>query len=271
MFTMPRARYEIPALRKALQVIELLCDADRAMGVSDIAKELDINKMTAFRILQTLHDAGWVVKDNGEPTYRIGLLAFHHTSKAVRKRSLLQEAEGPLEALWKETGAYTFLCVLDDTRLVTVQAFEPWRGDIKISGRVGGRYLLHCSAPGKVLLAYADDGLLKRLNDEGFERRTRHTICKLPALKKELATARRQGYAVDLEEYTDGAMCFAAPVFGHTGQLVAAVSITVITLYYTPEKLLRELGPKVIATARRISAALGCSELGRVKGEGCHP
>jgi DNA-binding IclR family transcriptional regulator len=66
-----------------------------------------------------------------------------------------------------------------------------------------------------------------------------------------------QGFAMDLEEYADGCLCFAVPIFDYAGKVVGTVGVSVLTLYYTPERIRRELGPKVIEAGRAISLALG--------------
>ncbi len=250
------AAYDAPGLRKAVGLIELLCDSEGDLGLSDISRRLGLNKPTVLRMLRTLTEAGWVVRRGDPPRYAAGLRLFHHASKPVRRMTIRVAAEEPLRRLWRATGASTYLAVLDDDKALYIESLDSL-SSVQISGRVGGRYDLHCSAPGKVLLAWSDDSLLDRLARKGFERRTRRTICSLPRLRAHLRQIHRMGYAVDNEEYVKGVLCFAVPVYDYAGRVAGTAGITTLTMYTSVDEMIRNMGPKVIAAGREISAALG--------------
>ncbi len=259
------ARYDVPAVRQVLRLIELLCDAEQPLGVSQIGQALGLNKSMVFRLLQTLHRESWVIRhDDGPPTYRMGLRPFHHLSKPVSRMNLMVAAAAPLRALWQATGESIYLGVLDGDRVLYLEHLDGTR-PAHISGKVGGRYALHCSAPGKVLLAGAGDELVAQLAKAGLERQTRRTITDPAALRRELQGVQRQGCAVDIEEYAGGCICFAAPVRNYTGRVVGVIGTSVLTLHYTPEQMRRDLGAKILETAREISRALGHEDAGGVK------
>jgi len=116
---------------------------------------------------------------------------------------------------------------------------------------------LHCTGVGKAMLAYQGEEMLARLSKSpGFERLTGHTITSLLQLKKELERIRERGYAVDNEEAVEGLRCVAAPVFDHTGRVVAAFSVAGPATRLTPERIL-EIAPLVCETSREISFRLG--------------
>ena len=260
---MAKASYDVPALRKALRLIELLCDSDVPLGVSEIGQRLDLNKNMTFRLLRTLLKEGWVVQETG-PKYRMSLRPFHYTSKPVGRMSLPAAASVPLRELWQTTGESVYVAAVDEDQLLVLDHLDSTR-DVRIAAKVGARYELHCSAPGKVLLAHAADTLLARLAEQGFARLTARTIHTLPELREHLEEVAARGYALDLEEYVDGLLCFAVPVFDHRGRVVGALGVSVLTLHYTPQKLVDVLGPKVIATGQEVSARMGhVAEAGRL-------
>jgi IclR family acetate operon transcriptional repressor len=251
-------RYEIPAVRMAVALVKRLAEADRPMGASELARALGTNKNMAFRLLHTLKREGWVVPEDGAK-YRLSLQPYHYASKPVARLGLRAAAAGPLRRLWEETGANCYAGVLDRDRVLYVEQFDAV-GDIRFVTQVGGRYLLHCSAPGKVLLAHADAALFRRLTRSGFRRNTESTICDPSALRRELDAVARRGYATDFEEYSRGLMCFAAPVYDHADRVAGTVGLTVLTLDYAPEAMVRDLGPKVLRAAERASLQLGMNE-----------
>jgi len=250
--------YEIPAVKKAIALIEHLCGSDRPLGVTDTSRALGINKNMAFRLLRTLHAVGWLVKEKG-PTYRMSLRPFHYASQPANRLDLRTAGLGPLERLWRETEESCYLGVLDEDRVLYLEHLDAV-GDISIAGHVGGRYVLNCSAPGKVLLAHAGEELFERLAAEGFERHTERTLCDPDKLRENMEEVRRQGYALDIEEYARGLMCFAAPIYDYSDNVVGSVGVSVLTLYYTPQQMVENLGPKVMRTALTISLQVGMSE-----------
>jgi IclR family acetate operon transcriptional repressor len=108
-----------------------------------------------------------------------------------------------------------------------------------------------------MLLAYQGDDLLNQIaQSPGLTRMTAQTITGLPQLRRELERIREQGYALDQEEAVDGLCCVAGPVFNHTGQIVAAFSVTGLATRLTPARI-PEIAQLVRETSQQISYRLG--------------
>lgn len=255
---MAKASYDVPAVRKAIRLLEVLCDAPRPMGVSELAQQLKLNKNMVFRLLRTLCEEGWVIQEEG-PTYRISLLPFHHISKPVGRMDVVAAAEPSIDALWQATGECVNFGILDGHRILCLVQ-RTGRREVEVSGRVGGRFFLHCGAPGKAILAHAPEELFDELTEEGFPGQTEKTITEPVALSLHLREARRLGYTVDDEEYLKGMLCLAAPVFDFSGKVIGAVGVTTLTLYHTLDSLIESHAAKVMEAGRRISRALGCPD-----------
>ncbi|MEI6646150.1 MAG: IclR family transcriptional regulator [bacterium] len=251
--------YDAPAARMVIRLIEELCNSEEPLGVTELVQRLKSNANMVFRLLHTLEDVGWIVRSGGTtPKYGMGLRPFHYTSKPIRRTNVRQAAELPLMALHQMTRQSCYLGIIDGTRTFMTEHLDALEGDIRLNAQPGGRHLMHCAAPGKVLLAYSPEAFLDRvIKAEGLPAQTDHTITSTAKLKKELATIRRNGYAMDREEFARGLICFAAPIFDVNNQLVGTVGISVLTLYYSLTQLEKELGPAVIEAANRISEALG--------------
>jgi IclR family transcriptional regulator, KDG regulon repressor len=258
--------YDAPAVRNAVCVIELLCESEQSLGVTELKQALGINNNMLFRILCVLQELGWVVRESDPPKYRMSLRAFHYVSQPVARMNLQTAAREPLWKLWKETGESCYLSVLDDDRVLHLEHLDAI-GSIKIASRAGARYLLHCSAPGKALLAYAGQDLFKRLARKGFARNSDQTITEPELLQRNLEEVRRQGYALDVEEYARGVMCFAVPIRNYTRKMIGAVGLSVLTLNYSLKEMIDRLGPKVLKTGREISLQLGMVDGGQNSSE----
>lgn len=253
-----KAQYDVPAVRKTLQLLKALAAANRPLGVSEISRAIDSNKNMTFRLLTTLVDEGWIVAEEPGPGYRLTLMPFQVACQVVHGWSLRDAAAGPMRLLWDELGESLYLAVLHDDAALYIEHLDS-RQDVRIAGMLGGRYPLHCSAPGKVLLAHAPDELFERLVAAGLERRTENTLTTRESLGEDLARVRRRGYALDLEEFGRGILCFAVPIFDHSGKVVAACGTSVTTVAHARETLVERLGPRILATGREISQRLGYS------------
>lgn len=258
--------YTVPALEKGLDVISFLCEANYPLSLTEIAHGCKMNTHMALRILHTLAREGWITSENDPPRYRLTLVPFHLTSKVLHRTDLVCEAEAPLRDLWQRSGESVGLAVLDQAKVMYLLHFNSVR-PISISGKVGARYLLHCSAPGKAMLAWNPPALLEQTLSEGLERQTRHTLTSATQLRKELCQVRKQGFAVDNEEYATGGLCCSAPIFDFQERLVGAVNMSVLTLQYTLEDFLQKWGPSIRETANRISKNLGAPSEPALPGE----
>ncbi len=248
-------RYTIPAVEKAMRVLECLCDKEVPLGVTELSRELDLNKNMVFRLLYTLEKQGWIIQEEG-PKYRVSLKPYRSFSKPILRMDFRKAAQLPLKKLWSDTGESCYLAVRDGERCLFIEHLDGTRA-VRVHGRIGGRYGLHCCAPGKVLLAHAPEQLVDRVLSEQLEAHTDETICDADQLLQALRQVRRQGYATDLEEFTRGMLCLAAPVFDAKMDVAGALGITVLTLHHSRETLLAELASPVVEAAKAASEVLG--------------
>ena len=254
-----KSNYDVPAANKAIRLIEFLCESPNSLGVSDISKALGINKNMVFRLLHTLEKCDWVIRELEGTKYRIGLRPFHYASKPVSRMNLKTAAAEPLQELWSKTGESTYLGILDEDKVLYLDHLDATR-NVKIAGVVGGRYDLHGSAPGKVLMAYADDDVLDNLLSKKLPQLTSHTITDPARLRKHLAQIRKDGFATDFQETADGGLCFAVPIYNYNNKVIGTVGVSVLMLHYTMDEVKEKLGPHIIKAGKKISIAMGYSQ-----------
>ena len=130
--------------------------------------------------------------------------------------------------------------------------------EVPMRARIGAPVKPHCTAIGKTISAFLDADTARRvLKKNGMRKWTAHTITDAAELEREFATIQAQGYAVDREEAVENACCLAAPVFDHTGAVVAAISVSMMaTRFYRWAE--PELAGIVKSFAAKLSATLGC-------------
>lgn len=254
-----KPKYDAPAVRTAVRIIEVLSTAREPLGVSEISRAIDQNKSLTYRLLSTLRDEGWVAAEEPGPRYRITLVPFRVVSQAIRGLDIRAAAARPLRALWDQLGESVYLAVLHEDACLYIEHFDS-RQNVRIAGMLGGSYPLHCAAPGKVLLAYGGDPLFQRICARGLERLTENTLVTPAALEHDLAEVRHRGWAIDNEEFGRGILCFAAPVFDHRGVCVAAIGTSVTTIGRTIDDVIQRIGPLVSHAAQETNGILGTTE-----------
>ena len=243
-----------PAAEASTKVIKYLAECEQEAGISEISRETGINKNMVFRILNTLENEGWVYCN--EQKYGLTLLLFGLASKPISRLSLNTAATPVLYALLNETGESTYLGVMKGDKVIYIQHLDGVK-DVRVAGRLGGEYDLHCSAPGKVLLAYADQDFIEEYATTNLEKRTQNSITEKKALLTELKKVRQNGYATDCEEFGNGIACVAAPIFDYTGKVVGCVGNSALTLNHDSRCVIDRLLPHILDAAKQISVRLG--------------
>ena len=248
--------YDAPALKNALTVISVLSDANTPLGVSDICRVTGLNKNMVFRILSVLLEEGWIwAEDGGAQKYSLTLRPFEVLSRPLGRMDIVMAAGDELKRVSERTRESMYLAILREGSALYLQHYESSR-EVKISGMTGGRYPLQCSAPGKVLLAHAEQDYIDSFISAGYKTYTSKTLDG-EGLRVELEKIRKQGWALDDEEYGGGILCLAAPVFDHTGQAVGAVGTAVSTIYYSSESFVSSMLGDIVNTAGIISDRMG--------------
>lgn len=217
---------EIRSVAKAVRLMQALGEDDGIHGVSDLARRLDMDKASVSRILRTLEHGGLVAQDEATRNYTLGLTWVHLGQKTLRRIDLRSAAQPGLDAIANEVGECSQLAICSGDKALYIAQARPPRG-VNIDAPIGTLVSLHCTALGKVLLAWQREPLRKEiLSRIDFEKFTRRTIADAAALEKHLAAVRKSGVAFDDEEFSVGVRCIAAPIFKHDGLLAGALGIS---------------------------------------------
>jgi DNA-binding IclR family transcriptional regulator len=261
----PKARkpYSIAALRASLNVLDQFGQRE-TWGLSDLTQEVGQSKTRVFRILNTFEECGYLVREQGSGSYRLGPRLSALSTGSVKFEQLRWRAIPPLQTLAESTGETVHVGILYGGQVVTVQLVEG-RHEIRMHSTVGKRSPAHASSLGKVLLAYYPEPEIDEfLRTAQLTALTPNTVVDPIAFKRHLLEIRSTGYALDNEELELGLRCVAAPITDHTGLVVASVSVSAPAIRLGPEAALN-LVPKVKETGRAISRMLGSPSLAGAK------
>jgi DNA-binding IclR family transcriptional regulator len=223
--------------------------------LNELAEALGVHKSTVLRLLRTLEDYRFVQRD-GAHHYRLGGKLFDLSTQALEQRDIRRIAAPFLTELNVKLGHTLHLATYEGGEAVYVDKYDS-RHNVRMYSRIGKTAGLHCTAVGKVLVAYLPDAERERVIGElDFVVRTENTIRDAAAYTAELEVVRRQGYALDRAENESFVTCIAAPVRDASGDVIAAVSISVPVMMLNGDSIVAML-PDLVETTTAISAACG--------------
>ena len=251
-----KPNYPIKVLDKALSVLESLLQKRSAMNMTELSKKLGFYPSTIHRILDTLKYWGYVEQDPHTQKYQLGLKALELGMAKLHQMDMIREATPYLKELVKQCNETVHLGVLEE-REVLYLAKEESSQTIRMISYVGKRAPLHCTALGKVLLAYLPEEEIKKILDKiVLTRLTENTITDKMDLEKELDKVKEQGFALDNEETQKDVRCVAAPIRNYQGEVIAALSIS-IPIFRLYKNRQNDLKKALIETSKKISKRLG--------------
>jgi DNA-binding IclR family transcriptional regulator len=248
----------LSSVRNAARLLKVFLSREESLGVSELARRLQLAKSTVHRLLTTLATEGLIEQDSRTGGYRLGIVVFE-LGEAVRVHLDLHAAAGPvLASLREQTGESSQVGVLDGTEVVYVDRLESSQS-LRLFTETGRRVPVHCTSSGKVLLAHLPDveraGLLDRLTLTAL---TPYTLTDPLTLLADCAKARRRGWAEAVNERELGIASVAAPVRDANGTVVAAVSIGAPVVRLAAARR-RRLGGLIAEAGEAISRRLGWS------------
>ena len=216
----------IKSIDKVLDLLEFLSANQQETGITEISKKLHMGLSTVHRILTTLKSRGYVIQNQQTTKYRLGIRLFELGCAVQSTKRLVEITKPYLRQLSQNTNETANLAILEGKEVIyldTIESSEILRTEIM----PGTRTPAHCTALGKVLLAFISDREFENLykSAEPLSSLTSKSISSLEELKKNLKKVKKQGYAFDREEYKIGINCIGVPIFGRNG-VIAAISIT---------------------------------------------
>ena len=236
---------------RLLAVFDAFDSAHRTLTLTDIARRARLPLATAHRFVTKLTAWGALERD-GTGAYQVGLRLWEVAMLTPRSVGLREAAMPFMEDLYEATHENVQLAVRDGTETVYVERISG-RTAIGVRSRVGGRWPLHATGVGLVLLAHSPPVVREQVCEGELEQFTRMTLCDPARLRSVLAEIRRTGTAVSDRQITMDALSVAAPVRGPHGDVVAAPSLVLPSAPARAPALI----PAVRIAAQGISRALG--------------
>lgn len=219
----------VRSIRRALDILSLLTDQTPVVSIRDITEATGLPKTTVLRLVHTLEQSGLLWATSGG--YMAGPGLWRWAYLARRGWQLPPETQAAMRELGARHTETVNLYVRRDISRVCVAQQESPR-PLRHVVQVGDELPLWAGASSKVLLSDVPESLLARV-----ARDSPHGASHLETLRKWVADARGDGYAVSHGEREDGLSAVAVPVKGRSGAVVAALALSGPTLRFTAERV----------------------------------
>ncbi len=246
----------VPAVERAVLLLDTLAAAGHPLPLADLARSLALPKSSVHGLLTTLVALGLVRRD-AQGQFALGAKPLQWADAFASQSGLLRAFDAHARGFPALQAETVMLAVLEGADVTYLSCRQGSRA-LAVNFRVGGRFPAACTSSGKAMLASMSDERVRTLLGAGpLPRLTRRSVATLPALLRQLAAARAQGYALDDEETAEGMQCFGAPIHAaRQPQALAAVAVSVIKAGLTARRR-DEIVRAITGLAREISAALG--------------
>jgi IclR family KDG regulon transcriptional repressor len=236
---------EIQSLARGLKILDLLAQEQDGISITELAVTLGVDKASASRLVSTLARYGYAEKDEKSRRYHLGLQVVSLSRTLLSRLPLRDSAEPFLRQLMERTGECAHLAVPAQGKVLYIDQVES-PATLRVNAQVGTMNPAHCTALGKIFLAFG--GLELPLSLDSY---TPRTISDLHALRSHLDEVRSKGFAVDDEEFELGVRCIAVPVYDYNAKLIGSVGISGPSARMTQERL-----PDLIAAVRAVGKSI---------------
>jgi IclR family KDG regulon transcriptional repressor len=242
--------YNVRAVERAMQILSSFDSEHAALGVSEIAQATGLHKATTHRILMTLFYGGFLARTADGEKFRLGLRMIELGVGALHRLDVRRAAHPYMQKLVDDFQETCTLGVFDRGQVLFVELVHSERS-LTIAARVGRHVPAHCTASGKVLLAFLPTEVVEPVLNAPLAAYTEKTITSAGQLREELKVVRQRGYALADEEFEVGLTAISAPIRDMNGKVIAAMSIPFPTKRLNPERL-TELAQALLEAASAI-------------------
>ena len=242
-------------LEKGIRILDCFDVEHPEWSLADLAERTKVARPTAYRLVKTLVELKYLARDSSKGTYHLGPGLMKATYLMLSHSELSRVAHPYMEELAAEINESIALGVWRDQEALVVDVVltsRPFKPSVPVGLVMPGFSTAHS----KVFLAFGPEHIRQRALAEKLEPRTEHSLVAPQALDEVLDQVKREGVAFCLEEWDVGTCAVAAPIFGRSGQVVAALAVVAPDERFGPVEM-RTYAAAVRRTASQISEKLG--------------
>lgn len=246
----------IASLQRALDILSLFEPQSPELGITDIAKSLNLHKSTASGLVYTLQRNGYLSQNPENRRYHLGLQLVERAGVLLDQIEIRKIAMPELEHLRDWCSESVNLAILEENQIIYIERLLTDKS-LGFRNHIGKRAWPHSTALGKAILSHLPPReALAVLQSYQLESMTPNTITDIDLLMQEFEDFARQGYATEREENEIGGLCISAPIHNYSARPVAALSVS-FPLSRLDETMISTYGAEVKSVAQQVSQKLG--------------
>ncbi|KIL35474.1 hypothetical protein SD71_13195 [Cohnella kolymensis] len=215
----------LSSIHNAFKILREFSQDDPELGVIELSRRTGLSKSSVSRIVQTLCKEHVLQKNIDTRKYRLWLTAFELGSVVYHELEVCRVGLPVLKKMMESTPGVIQLVVYDRGSIVFLLKL-PEDDEAQIFNSMGVRVPCHCTASGKILLAFQDELEINRVLKEKMKSYTKKTITTGEQLSIELQKIKQTGYALSREEFKIGVSSVAVPVYDDLNRVIAAINVT---------------------------------------------
>jgi IclR family transcriptional regulator, KDG regulon repressor len=232
-----KENYTIQSVSHALDILESFTMTEDELGVTLLSKRLGLHKNNVFRLLATLEHRGYIEQNKLTENYRLGPKTLQIGAIFFEQRECRRHARPIIEALTVASGETAVVAVLRGNKVIYMDSVESTK-TVHVISRIGTMLPAHCTAVGKVQLAFLPAAEVERLYPEvNLTPLTEKSIKTRDVLLHELKKIAEKGYALEHEEADPDVRSLAVPVRDFSRNVIGAVGIVAPSHRLTEERL----------------------------------
>jgi len=251
----------VRAVDRALDLLLCFSQDEPELSLTRLAEQVSVPKSTAHRLLMTLENKRFVIRNKSTGMYQLGF-RFLEMAMLLREAKLERWAQPYLQALAAECGETVDLAVLDGVHVIYLKVVESSQR-VKLAAAIGQRLPAFCTASGKAFLAYLPADQVEQILAGGLSQYTEHTKVSRAELEEDLRSTRERGFAMSEQEYEEDINAIAAPILNDEGYPLAVIAIAGPSFRLSRARML-ELGQSILSTTGAIAHDVGRAALSAI-------
>ncbi|PLS18617.1 IclR family transcriptional regulator [Bacillus sp. M6-12] len=214
----------LSSVKNGMRILRLFKRGQDELSVTEIAKNLNLPKSTAHRLITTMVNEGFLSKNPNTNRYRLGLSLLSLGGVIFSHRDLYIEAQPVLKRLVDQLGETAHICLLEHDEVVYFVRTE-CKDSSRLLTQMGRKSPFHCTSEGLAILAFQPEKTVKKLLSKNLYAYTPYTITDNDSLKDELTKIKKSGYALSRDQFYEGFVGIAAPIRDFNGSVTSAISV----------------------------------------------
>jgi len=245
----------VQSIDRAVAILDCFSEEKKELRLSEISERLGLNKSTVHGIISTLKYHGFISQDEETQKYKLGIRFVEFGDLVINSMNIRNAAVPVIDAVCERIEETVHIAMLDGLDVVWIEKRECTKS-IKTSTKIGARLPAYTTADGKIIICYQNKDKIKNYLPKRIPQYTKNTITNKGEFIKKLEEMKKNGYAIDNEEYVEGLKCVAAPIFDHNGKVRFSLSTTG-PAFRMDEERIKELIVIIREAANEISHRIG--------------